>query len=238
MTSVSRTSASHRPDPQRQMLIMGAIVAIAIVVIGIAIALSGNRAVADIDFSAIPQSRGEDGSFILGDPNAPVTIIEFADYGCSHCQDYHVVVTNFIKEYVATGKARFEYRIFPTAGGQLSYFTGQLSECAEQQRPGGFWDAYGTFFNLAMTSRYNQDVGRLGAEEMGMNYSEMLTCSANANQVRTDVAFGQSRGVTGTPAVMVRYPDGAAQWITYNGTTYDRGDVPMAVLSAVVESAQ
>lgn len=240
MSLMSRTTGSsgRRPNPQRQLLILGGIIAAAIVVIGIAIALSGNRPVADIDFSAIPQSRGEDGAFILGDPNAPVTIVEFADFACPHCQDYHATISEFIKQYVMTGKARFEYRVFPTTGGETSRFTGQLLECAEEQRPGAFWESYRTFYDLAMNSLYNQDVGRVAAQRMGLNYSQLLECSNSATQVQTDIAYGRNREVTGTPAMMVRYGDGDAQWISYNGTTYSRGDVPLGVLGAVVDSAQ
>jgi protein-disulfide isomerase len=223
---------------QRQLIILGAIVATVVLVVGVAVALSGSRPAADIDFSAIPQSRGEDGAFILGSPDAPITIIEFADYGCPHCQDYHPTMTEFIRRYVATGQAKFEYRTFPTAGGQLTFFTGQISECAEEQRPGGFWEAYKTFFELAMTSQYNDEVGRIAAERMGLNYSELLECTRDAEQVNTDVTFGRNRGVSGTPAIMVRYGDGDAQWITYNGAVYDRGTVPLDVLSSVVQAAQ
>ena len=42
--------------------------------------------------------------FVVGDKNAPVTIIEYASLSCSHCAD---------KEYVDTGKARIVFRDFP-----------------------------------------------------------------------------------------------------------------------------
>src|SRR4051794_33993937 len=50
-------------------------------------AASEASAVTDI-YSDIPQSRTEDGAFVLGDPDAPITIIEFLDWGCPHCQAY------------------------------------------------------------------------------------------------------------------------------------------------------
>ena len=77
-----------------------------------------------------------DGGFVLGNPNAPITMIEFADFACPHCQEYHPMITQFLADYVVTGKAKFEYRVFPTAGGQLSEYTGQLLECAEEQKAG------------------------------------------------------------------------------------------------------
>ena len=52
--------------------------------------------------------------FVVGDKNAPVTIIEYASLSCSHCADFHNNTLNdLIKEYVETGKARIVFRDFP-----------------------------------------------------------------------------------------------------------------------------
>ena len=52
--------------------------------------------------------------FVVGDKNAPVTIIEYASLSCSHCADFHNnTLDDLIKEYVDTGKARTVFRDFP-----------------------------------------------------------------------------------------------------------------------------
>ena len=52
--------------------------------------------------------------FVVGDKNAPVTIIEYASLSCSHCADFHNNTLNdLIKEYVDKGKARIVFRDFP-----------------------------------------------------------------------------------------------------------------------------
>ena len=52
--------------------------------------------------------------FVVGDKNAPITIIEYASLSCSHCADFHNNTLNdLIKEYVDTGKARIVFRDFP-----------------------------------------------------------------------------------------------------------------------------
>jgi protein-disulfide isomerase len=221
---------------QRQVIIIIAVVAVVAVVAVAAIALSGQVASSNINYSEIPQSRTGDGAFVLGDPNAPITIIEFADFGCPHCQSYHSTMTSFIEQFVTTGQAKFEYRSFPTAGGPLTEFASKVQECADEQRPGAYWDAYKLYYDLALTARFNEDAHRTVANQLGLNYSDILQCTAEANQVRTDVNFGVQNGVSGTPAVMMRVGDGAAQWISYNGTTYNRGSVPLDVLTAVVNS--
>src|SRR3990170_5512571 len=61
------------------------------------------------------------GDRVLGKPNAPVTIIEYASLTCPHCRNYHANVFPRVKrEYIDTGKVRYIIREFPigrTAGG-------------------------------------------------------------------------------------------------------------------------
>ena len=49
--------------------------------------------------------------------------------------------------------------------------------------------------------------------------------------------MGQQAGVTGTPAIMIRYKDGPLQWITIGGQTLNRGGVPYSTLAQVVQAA-
>ncbi len=222
----------------RGLALLGAIVLVAIVGVAVVVLISNNdNASTSVDLSQIPFSRGEDGAFILGDSNAPVTIIEFADFACAHCVDYERTIEEFINQYVALGLAQLEYRMFPTAGGDLTRFAGQIAECADEQRPGAFWEAYVVLYQLARTGQYNQELGQKVANELGLNYAEILNCSTTALQVATDVEYGRARSISGTPAVMVRYGDGPAQYVTINGQTYDRGSVPLDVLAQVVTSA-
>ena len=55
-----------------------------------------------------------DDDFVIGDTNAPITIIEYASLSCSHCADFHINTLGDIKkEYVDTGKAKIVFRNFP-----------------------------------------------------------------------------------------------------------------------------
>ena len=52
--------------------------------------------------------------FVIGDENAPITIIEYASLSCSHCANFHVnTLPELIKEFVDTGKAKIVFRDFP-----------------------------------------------------------------------------------------------------------------------------
>jgi protein-disulfide isomerase len=75
-----------------------------------AVALSGPATVAE-DRLMQPGPLGE---MVLGDPTAPVTVIEYASMTCSHCANFHRTVYGPFKEkYIDTGKVRFIFREYP-----------------------------------------------------------------------------------------------------------------------------
>lgn len=188
-------------------------------------------------FASLPQARQADGGFVVGEPDAPITIIEFMDFACPHCQNYRPVIDQVVMDYVAAGAAKLEVRIFPTAGGPVTYYVGQLLECAEEQRAGTFWDAYELLYDYATSDRYDANTGRLLATEFDLSYSRLLRCADSAEQVETDIAFGESAGVSGTPGIRVRYDDGDAEMIILRGVAYERGGVPFEVLATVIDAA-
>ncbi len=56
----------------------------------------------------------KDNDFVIGDKDAPITIIEYASMSCSHCAYFHNNTLNDLKtEYIDTGKVRFVFRDFP-----------------------------------------------------------------------------------------------------------------------------
>ncbi|NWG15968.1 MAG: DsbA family protein [Chloroflexi bacterium] len=221
----------------RNTLLIAVIIGVAVIAAGAAILLANNAAtVSTSSYEGIPLSRLSDGGFVMGNPDAPVTIVEFADYACSHCIDYLQTVERFVDDYVKTGKARFEYRTFPTAGGELTYFMGRIAVCLNDQRDGAFWEAKDRFYQMAAIGRYDGNSGRAVAQELGLDYNQALACAQSQTQVDTDIALGQQEGVSGTPAVLIRANDGDLGWIEIGGQKWDRGGVPYEVLIAVVEA--
>lgn len=210
MTLREKTKTS--PRDARQWMIIGIVIAaVAVAAIAIVVSSSGlNPNAAAVNYSTIPQNRTPDGAFILGDPNAPVTMIVFEDFLCPHCQDYQIVVKNFIREQVATGRARFEYRFFPAIDATFSYLMANATECSENLRPGSFWDAHDAMFQINSRSRFSNTTLRTFAEQMDLDYSALLTCTQkDAGQIETDTAYGESLGVRGTPTVFIQYGDNA-----------------------------
>lgn len=78
------------------------------------------------DALSIPNPLGE---IVLGDPNAPITVVEYSSLTCGHCGTFHNdVLPSLKREYVDTGKVKFYFRPFPfdsfaTAGAMLTQCT-------------------------------------------------------------------------------------------------------------------
>ncbi len=218
----------------QQTIIIVGIIVVAVVAAAALIFLSGNTTASGIDFSKLSPTRRADGGFVIGNAKAPVTIVEFADFACPHCNEYKPTMDQFIKDYVVTGKAKYEYRTFPTAGGQMTVFAGEIAECIDDQKPGTFWQTAELFYQLAAKGQYGQDIGRIAAQQAGVDYAKVLDCQRAATQVQKDIDMGTALGVSGTPAVAVRYADDKLQWISLGGQTYNQGGVPGQVLQQVV----
>ncbi|MBB4630611.1 thioredoxin domain-containing protein [Sphingosinicella soli] len=83
-----------------------------------------------------------DGGFSIGNPDAPVKLIEFASLTCPHCRDFHEMAMPTIKgQYVATGKVYYEFRNFVL--NPADYGATMLSRC---QGPGAFFGLSDAFF--------------------------------------------------------------------------------------------
>jgi protein-disulfide isomerase len=197
--------------------------------------------------AGLPQSRTADGAFLVGEPDAPFTLVVFADWACPHCIDYEsAVVVPFVREFVASGQANYEFRPFPTAGGDTTVAAAQLAECAETFEPGAFWDSYATFFQMAELGAYsvNTILSTL-SNRLSVTQDELIACVMEWDnnhetplQIYTDYEFARQAGIGGTPAVLVRLNGGDATVLEWNGQTFDQGGVPLAVLAEVVASVQ
>src|SRR3990167_3005650 len=108
-------------NEDNKFLIPGAIIAA-----GLVIAIAGE----------LPKVSSED--FVLGDQNAPVTIIEYGDYQCPFCGKFFKETEPTLREnYIKTGKVKFVYRDFAFLG-QESLWAANAAQCAGEQ--GKFWE--------------------------------------------------------------------------------------------------
>jgi protein-disulfide isomerase len=70
---------------------------------------------------------------VMGDPAAPVTLIEYASLTCPHCAHFaNEILPKVVEKYISTGKVKLIYRDFPLDA--LSLHAAQLAQCLPQER--------------------------------------------------------------------------------------------------------
>ncbi len=143
----------------------------------------------------------------LGDKNAKVKVIEFADFQCPFCKQwFDQTESQLIKDYVNTGKVAFYFRDFAFLG-QESNFAGEAAYCANDQ--GKFWAWHDYLYshqgqeNSGAFSKANLEGF---AAAMGLDTNQFNSCLETdkyAKNVTDDTAAGQKATVNGTPTVFV-----------------------------------
>jgi len=121
------------------------------------------------------------------------------------------VERQLIDEYVATGKARFEYHHYIVVdrivGGNESQRAAEASECANEQ--GEFWNYHAMVFanwNGEGQGAFSDRRLKAFAEKLGLDTGEFNACFDSrryASNVQADEALAQSLGVSGTPTLFV-----------------------------------
>ena len=75
----------------------------------------------------------ENGSPIMGNSNAPITILEWGDYQCTFCYKFHQNTLSIIQEdFINTGKVKLVFKDFPLNGPD-SFLAAEATYCAEDQ---------------------------------------------------------------------------------------------------------
>lgn len=73
----------------------------------------------------------EDGDMALGDPNAPIVLVEYASVMCTHCAHFHKEILPTLKaQYVDTGKVRYVLREFATPPREFAVAGFLIARCA------------------------------------------------------------------------------------------------------------
>lgn len=145
---------------------------------------------------------------ILGNKNAKVTVIEFADFRCPFCEKLFTdTESQLIEDYVNTGKVQFVFRNYAFLG-PASTVAANAAECANEQ--GKFWAMHDYFYKNqppeSDTSMYTVDNLTQIAGTLGMNTDQFKSClSTNKYQKNIDQDFsdGQKAGVSGTPSTFI-----------------------------------
>src|SRR5262249_30535219 len=139
---------------------------------------------------------------IKGDPKAPVTIVEFADFQCPHCRSLQPVLDRLLEEYKGQVKVYFKHFPLRAPGHENAEQAAFASAAAQKQ--GKFW---------ALTAKFwkNQDALAAAdvekyAQEAGLDvkkWKEDMNATAIHEKVAKDRTEGEKLNINGTPAVFI-----------------------------------
>ena len=148
---------------------------------------------------------------VLGNSNAPITIIEFSDFQCPFCARFYTETLPDLKStYIETGVAKLVYRDFPLQNIHPNAVAAAVaSECAHEQD--AYWDYHDMLFeNMGLWGGLDSvsaiEVFQTYAADMELDtdaFDECLGSGDHISEVASDYADGVSYGVTGTPAFFV-----------------------------------
>jgi len=144
----------------------------------------------------------------MGDPNAPVKIIEYSDFQCPYCGKFSTDTEQLIIDaYVATGKVYFEYHSFGEFIGPESLRSAEAAYCAGDQEK--FWDMH----DLIFANQEGENQGaftdkrlRAFAEKLGLEmgaFNDCFSSSKYADKVKQDGLEGAKAGVQSTPSFLI-----------------------------------
>ena len=173
------------------------------------LAMRGGAAVptGPIEMTAIEAARDWEG-YVVGDADAPVEVIEFADFECPACRVWWVLTTQDVKRrLVASGRVRFSFRDFPLSMHRNAVQAHHAAACADEQ--GMFEQMHDKLFDTQ-----DQWTGRAGvegrfygyAEEIGVDLAQYDECMGEGRyraRIQASIENGAEMGVVSTPTVFV-----------------------------------
>jgi len=160
---------------------------------------------------------GED-AIVVGNPDAPVTIVEFSDFQCPYCQLLHPSIRQALEEF--DGQIRFVYKHLPLSFHAQAENAALASECANEQ--GKFIEYADTLFENQ--AQWGETEGTASfkryASTLGLNtttFNQCLDSQKYQEKIASDVEEAQKFGISGTPGTFVgsQFLGGAAQYESF-----------------------
>lgn len=201
--------------PTQQNLAVPIAIVIAGVFIAVALFFSGQSAAPRAAGDAAAGGAAEalqaipavsDSDHVLGNPDADVVVVEYSDFECPFCKQYHVTMHQIIDEYGKDGRVAWVYRHFPlTQLHPKAPKEAEAFECAfEQGGNTAFW-AYADRFFEVTPSNNQTDIGTVLpqiAGEIGLDVAAFNACLSSgkyAGKVAAEFNDAVAGGGQGTP---------------------------------------
>lgn len=166
-----------------------------------------------------------DDDAVLGDKNAPITMIEFSDYECPFCFRYfNDSYPKIIEKYVNTGKMKIVFRDYPLNFHQGAFPSALAAECVRDQSDDAkYFEMHDKIFSDQ--ANLNKETFITYVNELGLDEAKFTKCFDDqkfSDEIYADLADGQSAGIKGTPGFFI------------NGQLVS-GAQPFEVFEAVIE---
>ena len=143
------------------------------------------------------------GWYAIGRADAPVTLVEFADYQCPFCKRFHTdAYAELKKSYIDTGKLRFVSRDLPLEFHPFAMKAAEAARCAGDQNK--YWELRDALYtNVAPPS---DDVIKKAVESLSLDAKDFQTC-LDSDKYKTDVQKDASEAaklqISGTPTFVL-----------------------------------
>lgn len=230
-------SADKRQNLTKIFGIAGFLVVVGIVVAIVAISSGGGSDPADKGDNGQKQLTGlaQKGN-MLGDPKAPVTLVEFGDLQCPICKQYaDEVLPDVITGPVKDGTANFEFENWAILGPDSTVAAKAALAAGEQNKMWNFLEAFYANQGLENSGYVTDDFLKGIAEDAGIpdidQWNEDREKPAIATQVAKIDATASDAGFTGTPSFAFREADGSL-------TPLDDTQTSKAIIDAINERAK
>ena len=170
----------------------------------------GPVAAADPEPTVFPTPTVQERDVIIGDPNAPISIIEYADFQCPFCGTFFEETAPQLRSaYVETGRAKMTYRHLAFLGPE-SVAAAEASECAKDQ--GKFWSFHDEVYKeeIADGVEHNGNLNKELFVKIATNleldvptFSSCVDTRTHQAAVAAQVEEAATFGVNSTPTVFV-----------------------------------
>ena len=148
---------------------------------------------------------------IIGNSNAPITIIEFSDFQCPFCAKFHIqTLPKIIDEYIKEGTVKLVFRDFPIQSIHSNALPASLAaECANEQ--GKFKEMHDKLFDK-QNEWNNKNIDNViilfnqYALEIGLEEEKFDSCLRNGKyveEIQKDLNDGRTYGISGTPGFFI-----------------------------------
>jgi protein-disulfide isomerase len=192
------------------LIVAGGVVAVAAIAAGIYFGVQPSRGPAPVAAATTSAEKQavlsvQPGDHVKGDPNAPITLIEYASLDCPHCAHFNTtILPELEKKWIDNGKVKLIYRDFPL--DQVAVKAAQLARCAGKDRYFAVVDMI--FRNQATWSAASDPVAELSKSMRiaGLSENDIKACLADdkvADQVIADYKGGETLGVNSTPTLFI-----------------------------------